>query len=288
MNTTHIPVTLVGISGSLRAASFNRSFLRLLQRVVPDGVSLDIAEISDIPLYNLDVEQTDGFPESVVRLREQVASADGIVIATPEYNFSVPGVLKNAIDWASRHADSPLNHKVTAIAGVAGGSGSRRAQNHLRGILGHNHMRVMARPEMFVASGGRHFDNGEPIEDDFVERTTEWAGAFVSFLTRMRDIPRFESGTVLIVGRDHENLRLSHDLLGEYGMRAIGTLGDGEALEAIKNRGVAAVVVGGGVDGTSRDTLKAALAEHRPDSPFVEITHPDETATSVVKALGLG
>ena len=71
-------------------------------------------------------------------------------------------------------------------------------------------------------------------------------------------------------------------------MRAIGTLGDGEALDAIKNRGVAALVVGGGVDGTSRATLKAALAEHRPDSPFVEITHPDETATAVVEALGLG
>jgi chromate reductase len=278
---------LLALSGSLRAGSFNTSLLRLVERVLPANATLDVAEIGDIPLYNLDVEQDEGFPEPVLRLRQQMAAADGLIISTPEYNFSIPGVLKNAIDWASRHADSPMNHKPVAIAGVAGGSGSRRAQTHLRTILGHNRMRVMARPELLVASGGEHFEEGEPIEHSFVERVAQWAGAFVTFIERVADLPRLEPGTVLIVGRDHDGLRLAHDRLGEYGIRAIGTLSDDEAVHAIEHRGVAALVIGAGVGDAERATLAKHLEALRPEAPLVVLTHPDDAGAAVLRALGL-
>ena len=118
-------VNILGIPGSLRRDSLNRSLLRAASRLLPEAATLEIADISDLPLYNWDVEQQSGFPKSVQRFRDQIAAADGLLFATPEYNYSMPGALKNALDWASRGGDAaPLNHKPAAIMGAAGRLGS--------------------------------------------------------------------------------------------------------------------------------------------------------------------
>jgi chromate reductase len=151
---------ILGIPGSLRRDSLNRSLLRAAANQLPEDTELTIADISDLPLYNWDVEQESGFPDSVVRFRSQVAAADGLLIATPEYNNSMPGALKNAIDWASRGPESPLDGKPAAIMGAAGRLGSVRAQMHLRTVLMHNDLKVVQSPEVLVP-GGSNFTDGE-------------------------------------------------------------------------------------------------------------------------------
>ena len=143
-------INILGIPGSLRRDSLNRSLLRAAGDLLPEGMSLEVADISDLPLYNWDDEQESGFRPSVQRFRDQVAAADGLLIATPEYNNSMPGALKNAIDWASRGPESPLNGKPAAIMGAAGRLGSVRAQMHLRTVLMHNDLKVVQRPEVLV------------------------------------------------------------------------------------------------------------------------------------------
>jgi chromate reductase len=152
-------VNILGIPGSLRRNSLNRSLLRAAAEIAPDGVNIEVADLGDIPLYNWDLEQEQGFPESVERFRRQVADADALLIATPEYNNSVPGALKNAIDWATRGgADAPINEKPAAIMGAAGRLGSVRAQMHLRVVLLHNDLKVVQKPEVLV-----------PAQDGFTE-----------------------------------------------------------------------------------------------------------------------
>jgi len=119
-------VTIVGIAGSLRRASYNLMLLRAAADVMPEGVSLDIASIRDIPLYDADVEADHGLPEPVQQLKERIAAADGLLIATPEYNNAMPGVLKNALDWLSRPpADIPrvFRSLPTGVIGATPGLG---------------------------------------------------------------------------------------------------------------------------------------------------------------------
>ncbi|NCW86024.1 MAG: NAD(P)H-dependent oxidoreductase [Oxalobacteraceae bacterium] len=119
---------ILGISGSLRQASLNTAALRACAALLSEGVSFSLADLSDIPVYNEDL-RVQGLPASVQVLREQISAADAIVIATPEYNYSFPGVLKNAIDWASRPPDQPFDGKPIAIIGATpGGLGTSRAQ----------------------------------------------------------------------------------------------------------------------------------------------------------------
>jgi NAD(P)H-dependent FMN reductase len=116
--------TLVGLSGSLRRESFNTLLLRAAQRLCPDGTTLDVQSIESVPLYNFDVEQADGIPAAVTELKDAIAAADGLLIATPEYNNSIPGVLKNAIDWLSRPADDiprVFGQRPVAIIGASPG-----------------------------------------------------------------------------------------------------------------------------------------------------------------------
>ena len=144
-------VNILGIPGSLRRDSRNRSLLRAAADIAPYGVNLEIADLGDIPLYNWDIEQEHGYPNSVRRFRNQIADADALLIATPEYNNSLPGVLKNALDWASRGGpDAPLNGKPAAMMGAAGRLGSVRAQMHLRVVLLNNDLKVVQQPEVLV------------------------------------------------------------------------------------------------------------------------------------------
>lgn len=152
---THI----LAISGSLRSDSYNTAALRAAQELAPDGMTIDIATLEGIPLYNADEEKADGLPDAVAALRERLAAADGLLVATPEYNYSIPGVLKNALDWLSR-GESPLAHKPTAMLGAGGRLGTVRAQMHLRQMFLHDHMHVVDEPEVFIDRASQKFTEG--------------------------------------------------------------------------------------------------------------------------------
>ena len=123
-------VHILGISGSLRKGSFNTGLLRAAQELAPEGMEIAIFDLKDIPLYNGDVE-AEGDPESVTALKEAIRNSDGVLFASPEYNHGITGVLKNAIDWASRDRDEgSLNGKPAAIVGAGGVSATARAQAH--------------------------------------------------------------------------------------------------------------------------------------------------------------
>ena len=138
---------VLGIPGSLRARSYNRALLRAARQLAPAGMSIEPFEIGDIPPYNADVEAK-GDPEPVVALKRAIAEADALLIASPEYNRGTPGVLKNAIDWASRPPlASPLAGKPVAVMGASTGmSGTRHAQEQLR--------QALSFPGAFVVEGG--------------------------------------------------------------------------------------------------------------------------------------
>src|SRR5215468_3679831 len=125
-------IKVLGICGSLRKGSFNRMALRVAQELAPAGMKVDVADISGFPLYNEDV-RAQGFPPPVQTFRDQIAAADALLFVTPEYNYSMAGVLKNAIDWGSRPPDQPFDGKPVAIMGASMGlGGTGRAQYHLR------------------------------------------------------------------------------------------------------------------------------------------------------------
>ncbi|MNJ18745.1 NADPH azoreductase [compost metagenome] len=159
-------IKVLGISGSLREGSFNTAALREAMRLAPDGLEIELADISQIPIYNEDLYAT-GFPVAVERLREQVRAADALLIATPEYNYSVPGVLKNAIDWASRPPAQPFAGKPVAVMGASAGRfGTARAQYHLRQSMVFLDMRPLNRPELMIATAQQVFgEQGNLIDE---------------------------------------------------------------------------------------------------------------------------
>lgn len=173
---------LVGISGSLRKASFNTALIHAAAELVPEGTMLTVASIDAVPLYNAELD-VDGGPASVRALKEQIDDADGLVIATPEYNYSVPGVLKNVIDWVSRPAyESVLVSKPVAIMGASPGLvGTARAQSHLRATLFGTLAEVFPHPEFLLGSAGKRFVDGELQDEatrkmlgDMLERYVAW------------------------------------------------------------------------------------------------------------------
>src|SRR5688500_13769942 len=142
--------TILGICGSLRKASLNMAALRACRELMPQGMALQIARIDDLPMFNQDVFDA-GMPEPVKRFRSEVAAADGLLIASPEYNFSVPAPLKNAIDWGSRAPHQVFHDKPVAIFSAAPGLlGGARGQYDLRRILGQLWAHVLPRPEVFI------------------------------------------------------------------------------------------------------------------------------------------
>ncbi len=181
-------IRLLGISGSLRSASFNRGLLRAVAELMPEGMTLDIADISQIPLYNED-EYAISVPEAVRRLKEQIVIADGIVIATPEYNHSVPGVLKNAIDWASRPIKSqPFAGKPLAVLGAGGRSGTIRAQAHLRQIAAAVGMQQLSEPVVAVQRAWEKFDaDGNLVDEDTRQLIQIQMTAFKAFIDQARE-----------------------------------------------------------------------------------------------------
>jgi len=160
-------VQLLGIVGSLRAGSYNLALLRAAQDVLPEGMRLEIVTLHDIPPYNADV-QGQGDPEVVLDLKQRIADADAVLIASPEYNYSIPGVLKNAIDWVSRPPKlSPLRKKPVGIMGASSGeSGTMRGQLALRQVFVFLDSYVMAQPELRVTNSGQRFDAAGVLTDE--------------------------------------------------------------------------------------------------------------------------
>ncbi len=151
------PLRVVGISGSLRQGSYNTALLRAAAELMPPEMTLEIVNLAPLPMFNQDLEKP--LPEAVVEFRSYLAQADGILIATPEYNSSVSGALKNAIDWASRQPKPPLSGKPVAIMGASTGNfGTVRAQVHLRQILTHVGALPLGKPEVLVARADQAFD----------------------------------------------------------------------------------------------------------------------------------
>ena len=151
-------IRILGIAGSLRRDSYNRAALRAATELTPAGATLDVFEIDGLPGFSQDEEQNP--PAKIVELKQRIREADAILIVTPEYNYSVPGVLKNAIDWASRpYGDSAWNGKPAAIMGASVGMiGTARAQYHLRQMFVFLNMFPINQPEVMIANASERFD----------------------------------------------------------------------------------------------------------------------------------
>jgi chromate reductase, NAD(P)H dehydrogenase (quinone) len=153
-------VNVIVISGSLRKGSYNAALARTDMKLAPAGMSIKPAPpIGEFPLYNLDVQDSSGIPQAVTTLADAIRAADGLLICTPEYNWSIPGVLKNAIDWLSRVKDQPFAGKPVAIQSAAGALlGGSRAQYHLRQSLTSVDAVLFGRPEVIVTFAPQKFD----------------------------------------------------------------------------------------------------------------------------------
>jgi chromate reductase len=174
--------TILGISGSLRAGSLNAAALRAASELAPSHVHIEVAGVEAIPLYSADVEAA-GLPGPVVALAQRIRQADAVLIATPEYNYSVPGVLKNAIDWLSRPPrTNPFSGKVVGILGAGGRVGTARAQAHLRYILGALNALVLPRPELLIFHASTKFDADGRLND---ESTRQEIAAYLDALVAL-------------------------------------------------------------------------------------------------------
>lgn len=171
MNSDHI--RLAGFSGSLRKGSYNSLLLNATAQLLPADVSLDIISIETIPLYNadLDLPAASRRPAPVEYLRNMLAKADGILISSPEYNYSIPGGLKNAIDWASRGEDSPLLHKPVAVIGATPGLwGTVRMQMAFHAVFLFLDMKPVYKPEVLLAQADKKFDAKGDLTDETAKK----------------------------------------------------------------------------------------------------------------------
>jgi chromate reductase, NAD(P)H dehydrogenase (quinone) len=177
---------ILGIAGSLRSQSYNRGTLRAAQQLTPKGITIDIFELDGIPLYNQDLDGNP--PARITEFKAAIRAADAILIATPEYNYSVPGVLKNAIDWASRpYGDSAWVGKPVAIMGASIGQiATARAQYHLRQMFVFLDMHPLNQPEVMIANAGERFDKEGNLTDEqtkeFIRKQLE---ALVAWTNRL-------------------------------------------------------------------------------------------------------
>ena len=171
---------ILGIAGSLRSASTNRGLLRAAQELAPPGVEIVIFDLRDIPLYDGDVE-AQGDPDPVAAFKRAIRDADALLIATPEYNRGVPGVLKNALDWASRPAlASPLAGKPVAVMGASTGQGgTANAQRHLIEALSFPHARVLEEPRVLVSSSYEKCVDGNLVDEETRAKVRELVHALV-------------------------------------------------------------------------------------------------------------
>jgi chromate reductase, NAD(P)H dehydrogenase (quinone) len=177
--TTHAPhsrpINIIAVAGSLRAGSFNRALMRAAVETRPPDMSVKEFDIRGVPFYDGDVE-AQGDPQAVTVMKSAISAADGILIATPEYHHSIPGVLKNALDWAGRDTKGRgavtccLAGKPVGIIGAGGGAGTARAQLHLRQVLAETRSLVMVQPTVLVPMARQKFDSQLKLTDDAVKQ----------------------------------------------------------------------------------------------------------------------
>jgi chromate reductase, NAD(P)H dehydrogenase (quinone) len=172
-------IKILGIAGSLRKASYNRAALRAAQQLAPAETEVEIFELDGIPAFSEDDERNP--PAKVTELKERIRAADAVLFVTPEYNYSIPGVLKNAIDWASRpYGDGAWGDKPVAVMGASVGAlGTARAQYHLRQVFVFLNMHAVNSPEVMISNASQRFDEQGNLTD---EKTKELIGQLLQNL----------------------------------------------------------------------------------------------------------
>ena len=178
---------VLGLCGSLRAQSFNMAALRAAAELMPSGVALQIATLQGIPVYNGD-DQAQGWPPAVQALADAIRASDGVLIASPEYNFSIPGGLKNALDRLSRLPDQPIKSMPVAILGAATGPvGTARMQYDLRKVLQFLEADVLLKPEVFIGQAASRFDDAGRLVDAATRGfVADQMRAFIALVERNR------------------------------------------------------------------------------------------------------
>jgi NAD(P)H-dependent FMN reductase len=184
-------VQLVGFSGSLRKASFNRSLLATAAAQMPEGSTLEILPIDGVPLYNADIEEGEGIPSTVAEIKDRIAAADGLVIATPEYNGSIPGIAKNVIDWISRPGDDQprVTHgkPVCLMGATPSGLGTAFSQAAWLQVLRTLRMRLwVAGGPFYVSAAYKSFDDTGKADEELAKRVADYMAAFVASLRKSR------------------------------------------------------------------------------------------------------
>ena len=185
-------IKLLGISGSLRAQSYNTALLRAAQALAGDGYSLDAATLHGIPLYDGDAEQRDGLPVAVVELKERIVASDGVLLVTPEYNNGIPGVFKNGIDWVSRGTPgipAVFGDRPFALIGASpGGFGTILSQNHWLPVLKTLGVRLWAGNRLMVSRAGSVFDaDGALVDPKVREQLAGFVQGFAAFAGTARN-----------------------------------------------------------------------------------------------------
>ncbi|MBI1245431.1 MAG: hypothetical protein GC202_10535 [Alphaproteobacteria bacterium] len=181
------PFSILAIPGSLRAKSFNRALLEYARKTAPASLTLEIRDIADIPLFNQDVEAK-GYPEAVAKLHAEVAAADGILLATPEYNSGIPGVLKNALDWMSRPPGKATcaGKPVAVIGATPGVGGTVRAQVVMRPVLSGMGMLQLVGADTAVPGAGAAFDaDGNLVDEKARAALARTLDAFAAWIARL-------------------------------------------------------------------------------------------------------
>jgi chromate reductase len=180
-------IKIVGFTGSLRKGSYNKAALRAAGELLPQGVSLEILDLSQIPFFNEDLEHGE-LPAPVVEFKKKVAGADALLISTPEYNYSIPPVLKNALDWASRDQTHPLSGKPLAIMSVSPSLlGGARVQYHLRQVCVVLNLEVLNQPEVFIGlAAGKFSADGKLTDEETRSRIAELIQALVDQARKLK------------------------------------------------------------------------------------------------------
>ena len=178
---------ILGICGSLRSKSYNRSALRAAAELMPASMQLSIANYDAIALFNQDVQEQ-GIPGAVTQLAEEIRAADALLIASPEYNFSISGVLKNAIDWLTRVPVQPFKDKPVALMSASAGPlGGARHQYEVRKILGSQDALVLTRPEVFIGLAQTKFDASGTLTDEMSRKVvSDQMLAFERWIERLK------------------------------------------------------------------------------------------------------
>lgn len=181
-------IRVLGFAGSLRQGSYNRALLRAAQQRTPDGMAIEAFDLIDVPLYNGDVE-AQGDPPGVAAFKDAIRAADGVLMVTPEYNHGVPGVMKNAVDWASRPARSAvLNGKPVGLLGASPGQvGTARGQSQLRQAFEFTNSYCMPRPEILVFRAHEKFDaEGKLTDETTAKYLRAYLEAFKAWVERFK------------------------------------------------------------------------------------------------------